>query len=78
MFTKKTAAIKMRQDIKGIDQKVLVRGNKKKRYVYLDNAASTPPLVPVLQEIDEYLAWYSGIHRGTGYKSLISSQIYDD
>jgi len=78
MFFVKPAAQILRQNIKGIDQKVLVAGKKKRRYTYFDNAASTPPLVPVLKELDDYLNWYSGVHRGTGYKSLISSKIYDD
>ena len=78
MFTDKQAALKLRHDIKGIDEKVLVKGNKKRKYTYFDNAASTPPLIPILKEVDDYLNWYSGVHRGTGYKSLISSRIYDD
>jgi len=78
MFTDKPAALKLRHDIKGIDEKVLVKGNKKRKYTYFDNAASTPPLIPILKEVDDYLNWYSGVHRGTGYKSLISSRIYDD
>jgi len=78
MFSTKTAAQVLRQNIKGIDQKVLTTTKKKRRYTYFDNAASTPPLVPVLKELDDYLDWYSGVHRGTGYKSLINSKIYDD
>lgn len=66
----------MRQNIKGINVKVPVRG-KKKKYIYFDNAASTPALIPILNEIYDYLDWYSGVHRGTGYKSLLSSKIYD-
>jgi selenocysteine lyase/cysteine desulfurase len=78
MFTNKPAAMKLRHDIKGIDKKVPVKGNKSRKYTFFDNAASTPPLIPILKEIDDYLSWYSGVHRGTGYKSLISSKIYDD
>ncbi|MDD3364988.1 MAG: aminotransferase class V-fold PLP-dependent enzyme [Syntrophomonas sp.] len=78
MFTNKPAAMKLRHDIKGIDQKILVKGNKKGKYIYFDNAASTPPLIPILKEVNDYLNWYSGVHRGTGYKSLVSSRIYDE
>ncbi|MDD4801465.1 MAG: aminotransferase class V-fold PLP-dependent enzyme [Syntrophomonas sp.] len=78
MFAKKTTFVRFRQDIKGIDKKVLLKGKKKSNYIYLDNAASTPPLIPVLKEMDDYMDWYAGVHRGTGYKSLISSRIYDD
>lgn len=67
----------LRKNIKGINQKVPVTGGKSVGYIYLDNAASTPALIPVLNEFNDYLEWYSGVHRGTGYKSLISSNIYN-
>ncbi|MGS0763516.1 aminotransferase class V-fold PLP-dependent enzyme [Syntrophomonas curvata] len=67
----------LRKNIKGIKVKVPARG-KKRNYIYFDNAASTPALIPVLNELCDYLDWYSGVHRGTGYKSLLSSRIYDD
>lgn len=76
-INKNAAAMTLRKSIKGIDVKVPVRG-KKKNYIYFDNAASTPALLPVLKEVYGYLDWYSGVHRGTGYKSLLSSRIYDD
>lgn len=28
--------------------------------------------------MQDFLGWYSGVHRGTKYKSLLSSQVYDD
>jgi selenocysteine lyase/cysteine desulfurase len=67
----------LRKNIIGINQKVPLANHKQTKYIYFDNAASTPALVPVVQEINDYLNWYSGVHRGTGYKSLISSQIYN-
>lgn len=78
MLRPKTAPIKLRRDIKGIGKKVPVLGGPKRTYIYFDNAASTPPLVPIWEEIDDYLDWYSGVHRGTGYKSRLSSQLYDE
>ncbi len=68
----------LRKNIKGINQRILVRGKKKKRYIHFDNAASTPALVPVLNDMSRFLEWYSGVHRGTGYKSMVSSRVYDD
>ncbi|MEN6460315.1 MAG: aminotransferase class V-fold PLP-dependent enzyme [Syntrophomonas sp.] len=67
----------MRKNIMGINQQVPIANNKQTRYIYFDNAASTPALVPVVQELNDYLNWYSGVHRGTGFKSLISSKIYN-
>lgn len=78
MFTPRTAPVKLRRDIKGIGKKIPILGGRKRAYTYFDNAASTPPLNPALKEMEDFLDWYSGVHRGTGYKSLLSSQLYDE
>ncbi len=49
-----------------------------KRYINFDNAASTPALDAVKQKVDEYLRYYSSVHRGTGYKSQISTHLYEE
>lgn len=46
-------------------------------YVNFDNAASTPVLKTVKQKIDEFMPFYSSVHRGSGFKSLISTRAYD-
>lgn len=45
--------------------------------VNFDNAATTPPLCKVMHEINQFAPFYSSIHRGTGYKSVLSSQVYE-
>lgn len=45
--------------------------------INFDNAATTPPFTTVLREIMNFAPWYSSVHRGTGYKSQLSSEIYD-
>jgi cysteine desulfurase / selenocysteine lyase len=45
--------------------------------INFDNAATTPPFTAVLQSINNFSPWYSSIHRGTGYKSQYSSELYD-
>ncbi|HWQ75646.1 MAG TPA: aminotransferase class V-fold PLP-dependent enzyme [Syntrophomonas sp.] len=67
-----------RKDVQGIGEKVLLANNQKGVYINLDNAASTPALRPVVQEMEDFLNWYSGVHRGMGYKSLLSSQLYEE
>ena len=67
-----------RKNIIGINQEVPTIHKKKLRYINFDNAASTPALLPVVEEMQDFLGWYSGVHRGTGYKSLLSSQVYDN
>lgn len=74
---KKFSVKDLRNEIIGIDTMVPVLDGSKKRYVFLDNAASTPAFRSVLRCIEEYLPWYSGVHRGTGYKSLVSTELYD-
>lgn len=46
-------------------------------YVNLDNAASTPPLKAVQQAVDGFSVYYSSVHRGTGFKSQLSTHIYE-
>ena len=51
--------------------------NGKQWYVNFDNAASTPSALSVWHTLEEAARWYSNIHRGTGYKSWLSSDWYD-
>ena len=46
-------------------------------YINFDNAATTPPLISVIEEINSFSPYYSSIHRGVGYKSTISSDYYE-
>ncbi|MFN8635089.1 MAG: aminotransferase class V-fold PLP-dependent enzyme [Chloroflexota bacterium] len=46
-------------------------------YAYLDNAASTPALRAVLEAVQQFLPWYSSVHRGTGIKSQVATAAYD-
>jgi len=46
-------------------------------YVNLDNAATTPPLKVAEEKVAEYLKGYGSVHRGSGTKSKISTDIYE-
>ena len=46
-------------------------------YRDLDCAASTPALRVVAQSVDEFLPWYSSVHRGAGYKSRRATAAYE-
>lgn len=70
-------AADLRNEIIGIDTMVPVLGGGERPYVYLDNGASTPAFKRVLQCIQEFMPWYSGVHRGTGFKSWIATDAYD-
>jgi len=57
----------------GLDVEVPLLDNKQVVYVNFDNAASTPAMLPVLETVDRFLTYYSSVHRGTGFKSQIST-----
>lgn len=46
-------------------------------YRDLDCAASTPALETVASRVDEFLPWYSSVHRGAGYKSRRATAAYE-
>lgn len=68
----------VRENIVGIDKKVPVLGGSMRTYTNLDNAASTPSLRPVFDKVTEFMEWYSSIHRGTGFKSQVSTHAYEE
>lgn len=78
LFNNKVSINNVRKFIVGIDKKVILRNGKKINFICFDNAASTPALVQVRDKVNEFLEWYSSIHRGTGYKSVISTLAYDN
>jgi selenocysteine lyase/cysteine desulfurase len=61
----------------GLDiQSPLLNGDQR-RYINFDNAASTPSLFAVRDAVDSFLAYYSSVHRGTGFKSQLSTHLYE-
>jgi cysteine desulfurase/selenocysteine lyase len=68
---------KLRNEIVGVEEKVPLLNGIEKVYINFDNAASTPTLKRVLDRINEFMRYYSSIHRGTGFKSKLSSQVYE-
>ena len=66
-----------RKYIHGLNTLVPLENGNKVPYINFDNAATTPPLKSVMDKINGFSPFYSSIHRGTGYKSIISSLFYD-
>jgi cysteine desulfurase/selenocysteine lyase len=64
--------------IVGLNEKVLLLDGSRRRYINFDNASSTPTFLPVQQKVDEFCKWYSNVHRGTGFKSQISSWVFEE
>ncbi len=47
-------------------------------YINFDNAATTPPFHSVIDSMVEFCPTYASVHRGTGFKSIISSKVYEE
>lgn len=72
-----STSINLRQRILGVDREVPLLDGRRISYVNLDNAASTPPLIDVMEALEQFLPYYSSVHRGTGFKSRLSTEAYD-
>lgn len=72
-----SASINFRERILGLDQPVPLLDGRLVPYVNLDNAASTPPLLDVMETLNRFLPYYASVHRGTGFKSRLSTVAYD-
>lgn len=64
--------------VSGTNSQVTLGNGSIVDFINFDNAATTPALKSVLREIVEFSPHYSSIHRGTGYKSILSSTVYDE
>src|SRR5438105_3275855 len=49
-----------------------------RRYLSLDAAASTSALQSVAARVNEFLPWYSSVHRGAGWKSQTATAEYEE
>jgi len=78
ILRKKQPLRSFQKEIIGLNKKVPLVSGKYARYINLDNAASTPALKPVVGKVMDFLEWYSSVHRGTGYKSVLSTKVYDE
>jgi cysteine desulfurase/selenocysteine lyase len=67
----------VRRFVAGLDSRVPVVGGGTKPYVNLDNSATTPPFSTVTECLEQFFHWYSSVHRGTGFKSLLSTHVYE-
>ena len=47
-------------------------------YISLDVAASTAALPAVADRVQQFLPWYSSVHRGAGWKSQVATSAYED
>lgn len=69
-------AAQLREQVVGLGCSVPIL-NGEQVYINFDNAASTPPLKTVMRTVEDYMPWYSSVHRGSGYKSRLSTEAYE-
>ena len=66
-----------RSIVYGLDQPVKLQDGTCKPLINFDNAATTPALVPVMEEISSELSMYGSIGRGFSLKSNHSTELYE-
>lgn len=74
----KLAQSSYRHLVVGTDTLIPLKNGKYVSAINFDNAASTPPFVSVMEKINHFATMYSSIHRGSGYKSKFSSQLFEE
>lgn len=70
--------LEYRNLIMGLNKKIPIYHGKRVYPINFDNAATTPPFKSVINAIESFSSMYSSIHRGSGYKSLVSSEFYEE
>jgi cysteine desulfurase/selenocysteine lyase len=68
----------MRSLVVGAETKIPLLNGTSVTAVNFDNAASTPPFNAVMNAIQDYAPWYASVHRGKGYKSNYSTNLYEN
>jgi cysteine desulfurase / selenocysteine lyase len=63
--------------VAGIELEVPLLNGQHRRYINLDNAASTSSFKSVQRAINNFLEFYSSVHRGNGFKSQPSTHTYE-
>lgn len=69
---------KLRETVVGLHQQVPLLDGSFRTYINFDNAASTPVLGAVMEKVNAFMEWYSSVHRGTGFKSQISTSTFEE
>lgn len=74
----KSTSPSYRNLILGVNKKVPLISGKSVTAINFDNAATTPPFKRVMEDIINFAPWYSSIHRGEGFKSQLTTSLYED
>ena len=63
--------------VAGVEWEVPLLDGRQTAYVNFDNAATTPPFTTVIDALQRFFQWYGSVHRGTGFKSRLSTRVYE-
>ncbi|HEY5584637.1 MAG TPA: aminotransferase class V-fold PLP-dependent enzyme [Ruminiclostridium sp.] len=77
-YNKANSVNQYRNIVVGVNTKVPLDNGTYTTAVNFDNAATTPNFYSVEKAVNDFLPWYSSIHRGKGYKSTFSTDVYED
>ena len=64
--------------VAGVDTRIPLDNGSYTTAINFDNAATTPPFLSVVKDVDSFIPWYSSVHRGKGYKSVLSTNLYEE
>jgi len=67
----------LRDRFSGVSTRIPLLHGEDAIYINFDNAASTPPLHAVQSGVDRFVEYYASVHRGTGFKSQLSTWAYE-
>ncbi len=68
----------IRQYVAGLDEPVELADGTSRPLINFDNAATTPALIPVMEEVSKKLLMYGSIGRGFSQKSDYSTDLYEE
>ena len=68
----------IREYVVGVDEKVELEDGSKRAIINFDNAATTPALQPVSDEVEAQMKMYGSIGRGFSKKSDYSTDLYNN
>ncbi len=68
----------IRRYVAGLDEPVTLADGTARPLINFDNAATTPALIPVMEEVDRKLLMYGSIGRGFSQKSDYSTDLYEE
>ncbi|MBL4932445.1 aminotransferase class V-fold PLP-dependent enzyme [Clostridium paridis] len=68
---------RIRNKFIGVNSEIKLFNGQKANFINFDNAATTPAFKKAAQYLNNFLPWYGSVGRGAGYKSQISTDLFE-